>query len=74
MPTSEDETVPVRVKDLEEWAGWTEGTPWMTEKISAYLPKPRLVTVDLDRLRAIAEAGNTYRDLCYYLTELEKEA
>jgi hypothetical protein len=57
MPTSDDETVPVRVKDLEYVAVVLEGHKSITAlgMVREYLPKPRLVQVDLAELMAVRD-------------------
>jgi hypothetical protein len=42
-------TVPVKVRDLVDWHGAVTGENWKA-KIYAYIPKPRLVTVDLEAI------------------------
>lgn len=75
MSTSDDERVPVRVKDLERWAGWFAyfGKHLSAEVVRAYLPKPKLVTVDLDELKALLGELDDMK-LSRLIQRLEKEA
>lgn len=75
---TDDATVPVKVVDLETVAAVLEayGSDEALPLVRSYIPKPRLVIVDLDELKAIADRNtpvSLYSEVYRLIARLEAQ-